>query len=87
MAGRCSTRRRQRARPGTERRIGTFLDPDAPFRVPSLIVCADPSKPDAVADPALARHFVDISPSTEFVVLDGAGHLIHDEQAVSRSVP
>ena len=62
--------------------IGTFLDPDAPFGVPSLIVCADPSKPDAVADPALARHFVDISPATESVVIDGAGHLIHDELAV-----
>ncbi len=62
-------------------RIGTFLDPAAPFGVPSLIVCADPSKPDAVADPALAQHFVDISPATEYVVLDGAGHLIHDELA------
>ena len=61
--------------------IGGFLDPDTPFQVPSLIVCADPSRPDAVADPALARHFADISPATEFVVLDGAGHLIHDERA------
>jgi pimeloyl-ACP methyl ester carboxylesterase len=62
-------------------RIGTFLDPDGPFVAPSLIVCADPSKPDAVADPTLAQHFADISPATEFVVLDGAGHLIHDELA------
>ncbi len=62
-------------------RIGTFLDPDAPFHVPSLIVCADPSKPDAVADPTLAQHFADISPATEYVVIDGAGHLIHDERA------
>ena len=61
--------------------IGTFLDPDAPFLVPSLIVCADPSKPDAVADPTLARHFADISPATEYVVIDGAGHLMHDELA------
>ena len=38
--------------------IRTFLDPDAPFGSPSLIVCADPTKPDAVADPALAEHFV-----------------------------
>ena len=58
--------------------IGTFLDPDGPFQVPSMIVCADPSKPDAVADPALAQHFAQISPSTEFVVIEGAGHLIHD---------
>ena len=62
-------------------RIGTFLDPDAPFATPSLIVCADPSKPDAVADPTLAQHFVDISPATDYVVIDGAGHLIHDERA------
>ncbi|MCJ7782281.1 MAG: alpha/beta hydrolase [Acidimicrobiia bacterium] len=61
--------------------ISSFLDPEAPFQVPSLIVCADPSKPDAVADPALAQHFASISPATEFVVLDGAGHLIHDERA------
>ena len=61
--------------------IGSFLDPDGPFLVPSLIVCADPAKPDAVADPILAQHFAAISPATEFIVLEGAGHLIHDEQA------
>jgi pimeloyl-ACP methyl ester carboxylesterase len=61
--------------------IRSFLDPEVPFGVPSLIVCADPSKPDAVADPTLAQQFAAISPSTEFVVLDGAGHLIHDELA------
>lgn len=59
--------------------IRTFLDPDVPFASPSLIVCADPTKPDAVADPVLAEHFASISPATEFVVLEGAGHLIHDE--------
>jgi pimeloyl-ACP methyl ester carboxylesterase len=61
--------------------IRSILDPDGPFRVPSLIVCADPAKPDAVADPAMAQHFADLSPTTEFIVLDGAGHLIHDELA------
>jgi esterase len=61
--------------------VRSFLDADAPLRVPSLIVCADPAKPDAVADPALAAHFADISPATEFVVIDGAGHLMHDELA------
>jgi pimeloyl-ACP methyl ester carboxylesterase len=61
--------------------VGSFLDADVPLRVPSLIVCADPAKPDAVADPALAARFADISPATEFVVIDGAGHLIHDELA------
>ena len=59
--------------------IGAFLDPDAPFGVPSLIVAADPSKPDAVADPALAQHYADISPATQVHVVEGAGHLIHDE--------
>lgn len=61
--------------------IRSFLDPDEPFHVPSLIVCADPGKPDAVADPGLAQHFADISPATEVVVVDGAGHLVHDELA------
>ena len=61
--------------------IGTFLDPDTPFGSPSLIVCADPAKPDAVADPAMAEHFARISPATEFIVIDGAGHLVHDELA------
>ncbi len=59
--------------------IRSFLEPDAPFAAPTLIVCADPTKPDAVADPALAEHYSSISPATEFVVLEGAGHLIHDE--------
>jgi esterase len=61
--------------------IGTFLDLDGPFGVPSLIVAADPTKPDAVASTALAAHFAEISPATEVHVLDGAGHLIHDELA------
>ena len=37
--------------------IRALLNPDAAFGSPSLIVCADPAKPDAVADPALAEHF------------------------------
>jgi pimeloyl-ACP methyl ester carboxylesterase len=61
--------------------IQSILDPDQPFGVPSLIVCADPTKSDAVADTAMAQHFADLSPTTEFIVLDGAGHLIHDELA------
>jgi pimeloyl-ACP methyl ester carboxylesterase len=61
--------------------IRSFLDPEVPFGAPSLIVCADPAKPDAVAAPAMAEHFASISSSTEFVVLDGAGHLVHDELA------
>lgn len=61
--------------------IEAFLDPAAAFAVPSLVVCADPTKPDAVASPDLARAFADISPATEVLVVEGAGHLIHDELA------
>lgn len=59
--------------------IEAFLDPDLAFSVPTLIVTADPSKPDAVADPDLARRFAEISPATEVVTVAGAGHLVHDE--------
>lgn len=61
--------------------MGAFGDADAPFAVPAMIICADPDKPDAVADPVRAAHFAEISLATEFVVVDGAGHLIHDELA------
>jgi pimeloyl-ACP methyl ester carboxylesterase len=58
-----------------------FLDPDRGFGVPSLILAADPAKPDAVADPDAAQRYVDGSPDVEFAVIAGAGHLIHDEKA------
>jgi esterase len=58
-----------------------LLDPNRCFDPPTLIVTADPAKPDAVADPELARHFASISPATEVVTIEGAGHLIHDEIA------
>ncbi len=60
-----------------------FLDEAAPLRVPTLIVTADPSKPDAVASPALAGRFASISPAVEVATAEGAGHLIHSE-VVSR---
>ncbi len=62
-------------------RVEAFLDPAAPFAVPSLVVCADPAKPDAVASPKAAQAFADISPATEVFVVEGAGHLVHDELA------
>jgi esterase len=65
--------------------IAAFVDPDVPFAVPSLVLCADPAQPDAVASPKLAQSFARISPSTEVLVVEGAGHLIHDELA-SRDV-
>ena len=61
--------------------IEPFLDPTVPFAVPSLIVCADPVNSDAVADPNLARHYADLSADVEVLVVEGAGHLIHDELA------
>ena len=61
--------------------IEPFLDAEAPLRVPTLIVTADPEKPDAVADPALARGFAELSDDVEVRTIDGAGHLIHDEKA------
>ena len=61
--------------------IESFVDPTVPFAVPSLVVCADPANPDAVADPNLARHFADLSADAEVLVVEGAGHLIHDELA------
>jgi esterase len=59
--------------------IDSFLDPAAGFGVPTLVVTADPSNPDAVADPALARGFADRSTDTDVLTIEGAGHLIHDE--------
>jgi pimeloyl-ACP methyl ester carboxylesterase len=61
--------------------IDLLLDPDSGFGPPTLIITADPAKPDAVADPVMAHHFASISPATEVVTIAGAGHLIHDEIA------
>ena len=61
--------------------IPSFLDPATPFGARSLIVIADPAKPDAVGDPTDARHYADLSPAVDVLVVDGAGHLIHDERA------
>ena len=61
--------------------IDLLLDANRPFGAPTLIVTADPARPDAVADPEVARHFASISPATEVVTIAGAGHLIHDEVA------
>jgi pimeloyl-ACP methyl ester carboxylesterase len=63
----------------------SFLDPTIAFGAPSLIITADPSKPDAVADPDAARHYADLSDDVDVVVIEGAGHLIHDELASRQS--
>jgi pimeloyl-ACP methyl ester carboxylesterase len=61
--------------------VTSEFDLDAPLPQPCLIVAADPARPDSIADPDLARHLSEISPATEVVVVEGAGHLIHDELA------
>jgi pimeloyl-ACP methyl ester carboxylesterase len=60
---------------------GVFLDPAVPFGVATLVIAADPAKPDAVASPEAAEHYASISSDVEVVVIDGAGHLIHNERA------
>jgi pimeloyl-ACP methyl ester carboxylesterase len=60
---------------------GTFLDPAVPFGVPALLIAADPAKPDAVTSVDAAHHYASISPDVEVVVMEGAGHLIHNERA------
>ena len=59
----------------------SFLDLAVPFGAPSLIITADPSKPDAVADPKTAQHYAELSSDVDVMVISGAGHLIHDEKA------
>ncbi|MGB0115070.1 MAG: alpha/beta hydrolase [Ilumatobacteraceae bacterium] len=65
--------------PVLEGNIEAFLDPTVGFGVPTLVVTADPSNPDAAADPALAQHFAERSADVEVLTVAGAGHLIHDE--------
>ena len=62
-------------------RIDPFLDAQVPLGVPTLILTADPSNPDAVADPRLARRFAELSENVEVRTVERAGHLIHDEKA------
>ncbi len=61
---------------------GEFLDPAEAFHVATLLIAADPTKPDAVASPAMAQHYAAISAEVEFEieVIEGAGHSIHNER-------
>jgi pimeloyl-ACP methyl ester carboxylesterase len=61
--------------------ITSEFDLDAPLLRPCLVIAGDPAQPDSIADPEVARHLADLSPATEVLVVDGAGHLIHDELA------
>jgi pimeloyl-ACP methyl ester carboxylesterase len=57
------------------------FDPDLPIDVPTLLITADPSSPDAVARPADAEQLIATSPLAEVLVMRGASHLVHDELA------
>jgi esterase len=60
---------------------GAFLDPAMPFGVATLLIAADPAKPDAVAVPEAVAHYASLSTDVEVVVVDGAGHVIHNERS------
>ena len=60
---------------------GDFLDPAVGFGVATLVIAADPAKPDAVANPKMAEHYAAISSDVEVEVIEGAGHVIHNERA------
>jgi len=60
---------------------GDFLDPYVGFSVPTLLMTADPAKPDAVASLKMAEHYASMSPDVEVAVIEGAGHVIHNERA------
>jgi esterase len=59
---------------------GNFLDPAVGFGVATLLIVADPAKPDAVASTEMAEHYASISADVEVEVIEGAGHVIHNEQ-------
>lgn len=61
-----------------EGNMESLLDHDRGIEPPTLIVTADPAKPDAICDPDAAREMAARSPATEVVTIAGAGHLIHD---------
>ncbi len=60
--------------------LGTFLDPAVPWLVPTLLIAADPERPDSVTTVEAAEHYASISPHVEVVVVEGAGHQIHNER-------
>ena len=60
---------------------GDFLDPALGLSVATLLIAADPAKPDAVASLEMAEHYASISADVEVEVIEGAGHIIHNERA------
>jgi pimeloyl-ACP methyl ester carboxylesterase len=59
----------------------TTFDPDQRLTMPSLLLAADPSKPDCVCTAPAVDHFRRVNPDAEVVVVEGAGHLIHESKA------
>jgi pimeloyl-ACP methyl ester carboxylesterase len=59
----------------------TAFDSKRPIPVTTLLITADPARPDAVGLPADIEPVVAISPLVRHHVVRGAGHLIHDEIA------
>lgn len=57
------------------------FDPTLPADIPTLVITADPTSPDAVARPAGIDQLVAASPHVQVQVMEGASHLIHDELA------
>jgi alpha-beta hydrolase superfamily lysophospholipase len=60
---------------------GDFLDPAVGFGVATLLIAADPAKADAVTSPEMAAHYASISTDIDVEVIEGAGHVIHNERA------
>lgn len=57
------------------------FDPETPIGVPTLVLTADPTSPDAVARPDDVGRVCAASPQVAVQVMAGASHLIHDELA------
>jgi pimeloyl-ACP methyl ester carboxylesterase len=59
----------------------TAFDPKRPIPVTTLLITADPARPDAVGVPVDVDPVVAVSPLVRHHTVRGAGHLIHDEIA------
>jgi pimeloyl-ACP methyl ester carboxylesterase len=57
------------------------FDRDQPITQPTLLITADPSAPDCVADAADTAHFRAVTPHAQVHTMLGSGHLVHDELA------
>lgn len=67
--------------PVLEGTVTPAFDPARPIPVPTLLITADPSSPDAVTRPADAAQLAATTPGAEVRVMSGSGHLVHDELA------